>query len=229
MTKAKKEKSTVFQKLKDIGGLIALFLGIIATLWGFWQKADKERYKNNYELSVQKETTYKDKNGILVKEVETLRLTRDDMRRSNDSTIKKLLVELDASNIKLRKTQGMMYMNMTTDNKFNTKIKYDTVLTFYDSIHHIMDTVVLQKMTYKDNWIDFNCLLPLNKKDSAQVSIITYHSLYVTNSWYREGNWRLKNLIFWRPKHYKCDVKDLNRYSKINDIKSISIGRGKPD
>ena len=228
MTKLKKEKSTTFQKVQKWASLILLLLSIASILFGWYEKREKDRYKDNYSLSVSSEKTYKDKNGILVKEVETLQLTKEDLKRSNDSTIKKLLVELDASNLKLRKTTGMTYIDMKTNNNFNTKIKYDTILTFYDSLRHVLDTVVVQKMTYKDNWIDFNCLLPLNKKDSAQISITTYHSLFITNSWYREGNWKIRNLIFWRRKHFKCDVKDVSPYSHITDIKSISVGRKNP-
>lgn len=219
------KKETMFQKVTKWVALISLLLGIFSTVWGYYQMREKNRYKTNYELSVSKCRTYTDKNGILVKEVETLQLTKNDLRNSNDSVIKALLVQLDASKLKLRKTESMLFMNMTTNNNFGTKIKYDTILTFMDSL--AFDTVLVKKMTFKDNWIDFSCILPINENDSAQVKITTFHSIFVSNSWYKEDTWKLKNLIFWRKKHYKCDVKDLNPYSTIQDIKSVNVGRKK--
>jgi len=220
-------KKTIFEKIRDWGGLVALILGIIATLWGFYEKSEKERYKSNYELSVQKETSYRDKNGIMVKEVQTLILTKEDLKRSKDSTIQKLLVELDASDIKLRKTSSMVDINMTTDNGFRTMIHNDTLLTFRDSVKTTYDTSYVKKMNYKDKWIDFSAT-QIPNSDSINVKIITYHDLIATNSWYKEGNWKLRNLFTWRRKQYKTSVKDLNKYSTITNVKSISIGRDKP-
>jgi hypothetical protein len=75
---------TIFTTLSDFG----------LAWWGVVQKNAADKATNDYQLSVQVQNAYKDKNGVLVNQVETINLDKLNLKQSTDSVIKNLLVQI---------------------------------------------------------------------------------------------------------------------------------------
>lgn len=199
-----------------IATILSLLGNLILGYWGKIQEREKNRYKNNYEISTTTEREYVDKNGILVKEKENLVLTMQDLKRSKDSTIRKLVTELAYSNIKLKRVNGLGNVTTETNNNFQIKYVKDTGLAFIN----IIDTVQIRTDHYSNEWVEYSRFInPIN--DSANVTIKTFHDLILVQSWEKKGKWTLKNIFVWRKKVDKTTVKDLNPYSEIKSVKFI--------
>lgn len=216
-----------FQKLTL--NKVLILVTIISTLYGIVMQtvscnlSDKAKtYQNNYTVEVSKIKSYKDANGNLVSEKNNLLLTIDDLRNSNDSVIKQLLLQLDYSKLKLRKLEGATYIKSDAGYNFNVKSNKSDITLWTDSVR--IDSIKLETFKYSNKWIEFD-LSKRSDMDSANVKIKTYSELMIYYSWYKEGKWRFRNIFSPRKKNLKTDVVDLNPNTIIRDIKAINVSK----
>lgn len=207
--------------------LVTIVSTIVSVLFKFesckWQ-SEADRYKNNYSVQCSQTKTYKDRNGILVTQVDNLSLTVQDLKNSKDSSIRKLMAEVMANGDVMRKLKSVNEVLMETNAEFQTKTNLLTMFNSRDSIIKINDTTFVEQDTFSDNWISYS-RIKIKGSDYSNVKITTYHDLILTTKWYKEGSWKIQNLWKWRKRKFATDCKDLSPYSKIRSLKVIDIKR----
>jgi len=158
-------------------------------------------------------------NGQSVTTGGTVYLTRDDLRNSNDSVILNMLNEFD---LNVNRVEHLINAKASIRYIFKTIVKYDTAFVFGT------DTVLVDNYDTWDN--GFLALERIVYTDSPDTAHYKYsHDLEVdaTISTYKEGKWRLRNIIYWRPKLYKTSLTANDTNVVFTDINSFFIGKVK--
>jgi CRISPR/Cas system CMR subunit Cmr4 (Cas7 group RAMP superfamily) len=105
-----KKKKIDLKKVLLILTIFSTISGIGLGWWGIIQKSRADKLANDCQLSVQITREYIDKNGILIKENENLTLSKIDLKKSSDTTIRKLLVELVSEKEKRKELERLLYL-----------------------------------------------------------------------------------------------------------------------
>ena len=179
--------------------LIGLVLAVLTALGLFYdrqhQKAEKERYKSNYEATEAGLIRERTQNNELMIKVSALELNTRELRDYYGG-IQDQLKNMD---VKLRKLQA--YTSTSTETVYN----FET--TFKDTL--VRDTVKIEKLEYHTEWIDLEVL---KEGIDARVSIHTRDSLIQAVYWERTRKFWF---IHFGRKSYFQKIQSVNPDSEI--------------
>ena len=183
---------------------------------------DKERISLNYDILSNKHISLQDRNGRMITRTGKVVLTKNELIKSKDSIISKMLIELEASDIKLRKTEHMLYERDQMVHEITSDIlnKEEMISILNLSLAKPKDSVVeldinidkVKVFEYKDSFIDES--LYLNYDKTWFRSLKVYNESFITIHWSRPGKNFFSRTWSWvrGKKNYHLDSKNTNPY-----------------
>lgn len=208
--------------------LLSVFLTTFSgTMFKKWvsAKEDAKRWENNYSVSVRKSDTLRDKNGMLITRTQTLEMTIQELKQSNDSSVLDLLNKLRESQIRLRQVNEMVSIKQSYSKKIETEILNK------DSLIRILQLPVELELKSEPllvgNYIDeFTSADIIYQGGKWKLEYNAINEAYGVLYHQREKvNFLLFNLRLGR-KNYWFDYKETNPNIKT-DVKILSVERGR--
>ena len=185
--------------------------------WGKSQESEKIRYKNNSEAFTDSTRIYKTKLGKVVTVTTQTILNKEDLIRNQTNELVKAKEDLEEMGISYRKLESITRVNIHTHT--------DSVIKLKDSVYTVIvhDSIKVYKV--KTGELSMECLNSKYILDSSyNLRILGDININLTGALeiYKIGDWRLKNILFWRDKGYRMNTiascKGINSVINITKI-----------
>jgi len=155
----------------------------------------KDQYKQNTTFMLSSIEYWKTNSGKYVATTHQQTYTAKQLKKATNETIKAITNTNKELGIKLRKTEYLLHTSLG--------LRIDTVLTpYYDTINNNIvveiDTLIIKTLKIKR--------IKELGTNKATYTIEYKPTLTGSINWYKEGKWKIKNIVIWRKKIYKIDL-----------------------
>jgi hypothetical protein len=111
MPQNKKDKAN---KILVIVTIVSMCFSILSGAWGLYTSIENNHLKDSYQIQCTTTKEVVDKNGNLIKTIQNITLSYSEMNKSKDSTIQRLLVQLNQKDVaKIKENVRYVYLNST--------------------------------------------------------------------------------------------------------------------
>lgn len=205
--------------LYALGAFLIIIILMAVTIKVIWEQKETYKYesgkwRDNYASQTLDTWKWKSKAGQLASSAVAEKLTKDQIIKSKDKDIRDLNKYADKLDKKIKDLEWMMKVNIDTihDTVVRPTIVYIPGTPYYKQY----DTVPIgSSFIYRE----------YNSKDStARYRVDMRGNLYIYYEGdQKQGEWTLKNIIFWRDKLPVITITSDNSSININKIKPVII------
>ncbi len=174
--------------------------------------ANGKRHKQNYNIATSEIKHFKTLSGSDAVTIQELQLTKQELKKTADSTIKALLIANKELGNKAKHIEQLLAI------KTKTVIK-EVEIPIYDTLIVYKKDTISRISSIQSKWLDVSIGIT-----DDRLIIFNYESrddIIIVLKWYKQGTWFIPR--WFEKRKYAADITSANPNSKITQARNVRI------